>query len=501
VGRRALAAQVQFRSFGPFRVHAAQGLWCDDREIRITPKSLAVLCALAARPGTVVTKEELFAEVWRGRVVSDAALSSCIRELRRAIDDDARNPRYIETVHRRGFRLLHRHTNVSGAAGPDASMARPVVAGDTIGSDECRMRAGTVSGQRRSFAEATPSIVILPFESISDEAPGSAIARGLVHDITTRVARSRVMFVIARGTAFQFAGRPQDVRRTGKRLGVRYVVQGAVQISGSRLGVSVSLADTLDGTELWSERYERRLDDFMLIQEEIAKIVVACIETEVERQEIQRSLLMPSLNLDAWSAFHRGLHHMYRFQHDDCEAAERLFLSSIRMEPGVPRPYAALSFVNFERAFLGFDAARSNFVDKAFAYALQSLSIDERDPMGHWALSRAHLLRGELDAARLSLETAIDLNPSYAIAQYSLGWVALQLGERELCLERVGFARRLSPYDPLKFAMLGVSALNLALMGRTADAVELSKRSTLQANAHHLAYAFAAITHALGGAS
>jgi tetratricopeptide (TPR) repeat protein len=155
------------------------------------------------------------------------------------------------------------------------------------------------------------------------------------------------------------------------------------------------------------------------------------LESEVQRDEVERSLLMPSSNLDA-SAYHRGLHYMYHFRLTDCELAERHFLRSIEMEPNVPRPYAGLSFVNFERVFLSFDRDRAGTLRKTFDYARQSLSADPLDPMGHWALSRAYLLRGELEASKESLLTAIKLNPSYAIAQYSLGWVALQLGEHQL---------------------------------------------------------------------
>jgi TolB-like protein len=440
------------------------------REIRVTPKSLAVLYALARRPHQVVTKAELFAEVWPASVVTDAALSSCVAELRKALGEDARNPRYIETVHRRGFRVLQPCT---------------VADGDPVTAD--------------SFSRTQPSIMLLPFENVGGEESSNVIARGLVHDVITRIARARVMFIISRGTTFQFDSGPRDVKRIGEKLGVRYIVQGAVQISGDRLKVSVALANAATREELWSEQYQRRLADFMLMQEEIAELIVASLESEVQRTEVRKAVLMPSSDLDAWSAYHRGIHQMYQFKRDACDEAEQLFRRSIEMEPGVPRPYAGLSFVQFERVFLNIVRDRSAGIEKAFDYALQSVSIDPLDPMGHWALSRAHLLRGELEEAKESLETAIELNPSYAIAQYSLGWVALQLGDNQLCLDRVGFARRLSPYDPLKFAMLGVSALNLALMGRTAEAAALAERSTQQANAHHQALAFAAVTYALDG--
>jgi TolB-like protein len=474
--------------FGPYRVHPLQGLLLGEREIRVTLKSLAVLYALARRAHKVVSKAELFEEVWPSTVVTDAALSSCIRELRQALGDDAREPRFIETVHRRGFRLLATATFADGRSTindvPGERVDRP--------SFEDQASADSPSSSQ-------PAIVILPFENIGADASEGIFARGLVHDVITRIARSRTLPIIARGTAFQFSAGPHNVVAIGRKLGVRYVVQGAVQATRSRLKVSVSLASALDGRELWSEQYQRKLDDFMAIQEDIAEAIIGALESAIHHEEARRSMLMPSGDLDAWSAYHRGLHHLYRFKYEDCDAAEQLFLRSIAMEPAVPRPYAGLSFVSFERAFLNLDGNRASHVARAFEYALQSLAIDPLDPMGHWALSRAHLLRSEVEASKESLETAIELNPSYAIAQYSLGWVALQLGDNELCLQRVGIARRLSPYDPLKFAMLAVSGFNLALMGRTTEAVQLALRSARSVNAHHHVLAFTAVTLALCG--
>jgi Tfp pilus assembly protein PilF len=127
------------------------------------------------------------------------------------------------------------------------------------------------------------------------------------------------------------------------------------------------------------------------------------------------------------------------------------------------------------------------------------VAADAGDPMAHWALSRSNMLRGDLESARQELETSIALNPSYAVAHYSLGWVHMQLGERRQSSERIEYARRLSPYDPLKFAMLGVSALNLALSGNTTEAAARAAVAILQPNAHYLALAFAAVCFAMDG--
>lgn len=455
----------------------------DERRIDIEPQVFELIQYLLENRERVVPRAELQKLLWGQRAITDNALNVRIRTARRLLGDTGRAQAIIRTVQRMGYRFIA-DVDISSIRVQARSLER-------IDTADAAMHRDPLGSQ--------PSIVVLPFETFGEADRAEILAQGLTHDVTTRLARSRMMFVIARGTAFQFAGASHDVRAIGAKLGVRYVVQGAIQVARRGMKVSVALANVVTRQELWSEQFQRTLDDFMSVQEEIADLIAGALESEVQRDEVERSLLMPSSNLDAWSAYHRGLHYMYHFRSTDCELAERHFLRSIEMEPNVPRPYAGLSFVNFERVFLSFDRDRARTLRKAFDYALQSLAADPLDPMGHWALSRAYLLRGELEASKESLLTAIKLNPSYAIAQYSLGWVALQLGDHQLCLERIDVARRLSPYDPLKFAMLGVSALNLALMGRTDEAADLSVQSTLQPNAHWGVLVWAALSHALAG--
>lgn len=452
--------------------------------VSVEPQVLRLLIFLIENRDRVVSREELQQKLWGRRLVTENALNVRIRAARRAIDDSGQSQAAIKTVHGAGYQFV---------ADVDSASRRQM---DVRESGEDKTAAEAYP--ERALA-GQPTIVVLPFETVSRHPSERVVSHGLAHDVITRLARSRLMFVIARGTAFNLSKGDQDVGRISKKVGARYVVQGAVQISSSRLTVSVALANALTLREIWSEQFRRKIDDFMLIQEEIASMIVGVLESEIQREEIQRSLLMPSTNLDAWSAYHRGLHYMYKFKFEECEKAEKFFRRSIDLEPNVPRPYAGLSFINFERVFLGFEANRSAGISKAIDYAGQSLAIDPLDPMAHWAMARAQLLKADLDASRRSLETAVELNPSYAIAQYSLGWVALQLGDNALCCDRINIARRLSPYDPLKFAMLGVYALSLAMMGRTEEATSLAVESLLQPNAHHQALAFAAVTHALDG--
>lgn len=473
--------------FGKFSLDMGRfELVVDKQVVPVEPQAVKLIAYLVENRDRVVSRDELQRHLWGPRVVSDNALSVCMRTARNALGDDGRRQLLIRTVPRVGYRFVA-DVDVRSSPSIDIEYRESL-------RDKC-----DEFGRRDAALLARPSVVVLPLVTIGDSQGSTVLSQGLTHDVTTRIARTRSAFVIARGTAFQFEGQYPDVRAVGQKLGVRYIVHGAVQRSGKKMRITATLSDSASREEIWSENYERKIDDFAAVQEELAELIVASLQSEVERAERLRSLLIPSTNLDAWSAFHRGCWHMYRFRSEDIDHAERFFRQSVDLEPTVPRPYAGLSFICFERVFLNIDEDPASGIQRAFDYAQQALVIDPHDPMAHWALSRAYLLQGNLDASRQSLETAIELNPSYAIAQYSLGWVGLQLGENELCKSRIEMARKLSPYDPLKMAMLGVYGLNLALMGRTEEAISFATQSVAEPNAHYQVHAFAAVTHALDG--
>jgi TolB-like protein/Tfp pilus assembly protein PilF len=463
-------------------------LACENQVVQAEPQVVKLITYLIENRERTVSRSELLDHLWDARVVTDNALSVCVRMARNILGDDGHHQLFIRTVPRVGYRFV---------ADADATAIVQAPIADFHDADDRDQPVDLEHEDARLISR--PSVVVIPFVSIGDPPMSSVFSEGLTHDITTRIARSRSLFVIARGTAFKYGGGYPDVRAIGRKLGVRYVVHGAVQQFSQKMRITAILADSVTQEEIWSESYERRIDDFSTVQEEIAEIIVASLQTEVDRAERLRSLLIPSTNLDAWSAYHRGCWHMYRFRPEDLNQAERFFRRSIDLEPTVPRPYAGLSFICFERVFLHMDDDPASGIASAFEYAQQALAIDPNDPMAHWAESRAHLLQGNLESSKQSLKTAIRLNPSFAVAQYSLGWVGLQLGDYELCKSRIDMARRLSPFDPLMFAMLGVYALNLALMGDTDEAAELARQSVIQPNVHYQSLAYAAVILAIAG--
>lgn len=451
--------------------------------VEIEPQVLRFLVYLIENRERVISRDELLNKMFGQRIVTDNALTVRIRAARRAVGDTGNAQAVIATFQGHGYRFVAKVETSS-----QRTTTEPTDTAAQDPSEALLMRLGS-----------QPSIAILPFEMLTAEEQHQTIARGLTYDLITRVAYCRTMFVIARGSAFQFPSGQHDVREVGEKLGVRYVCQGAVQVSGSRVRVSVGLADARSRAELWSEQFDRPLLDVLDLQEDIAGAISASLEYAVQRNEMRLAAQLPATNLDAWSAFHRGLDHMYRFRISECDAAERFFRHSIDLEPGLARPCAGLSFVNYERGYLNLDGNRDNWLRRSFDYAHRAVDTDPLDPMGYWALSRACFLARDLESARKAVAVATELSPSYASAQYLLGWIAMQTGDRELCEERISLACRLSPHDPLIYGMQGVSALNLALMGRTEEAMQRARQALLHPDIHYQANAFCVVIFAISG--
>jgi len=463
-----------------------RALFRDAQRIALPKLTYELLFALVDAAPRLLSHDDLAERVWRGRLVTPETLGQRVLLLRRALGDDAGNPRYLRVVRGQGYQLVppvrvrrHPGARLSSAAGPAEGVA-------------------TMAGDIDLSLPAQPSIVVLPFDADGD-AEHRHFARGLTHDIMTRIARSRLFFVIARGSALRFAPGAHDVREVARKLGVRYVVQGDVRIRGATVRINVALADTIEGREIWAENFHRRLESVFETQEEITDLVVGAISTEVELAERQRALLETPASLDAWSAYHRGCWHMYRFTPEDYERAKGFFELSARLDPNASRAFAGLSFVHWQRAFFEISRDRAGEIQRAFELAQQSLSLNPHDPLGHWALGRAHLLRGEMSESIAELSSSTTLNPSFAVGQYTLGFAMMQAGDTVHSIEMADKARRLSPYDPMSFAMIGVRGFSMALNGHYDQAAELMALSVRQPNAHYHMSAMAAVCDALAG--
>ena len=338
-----------------------------------------------------------------------------------------------------------------------------------------------------------PSIAVLPFEDMSAEKDQEYFADGMAEDIITELSRFKSLFVTARNSTFTFKGQSLEVKEVGRRLGVRYVVEGSVRRAGKRLRITAQLIDALNDVHLWAERYDRDLDDIFAVQDEVTQAIVTAIEPELGSVERERARRKPPDSLDAWSCYLRGLWHLYRHTAEDSAKAQELFRRAIELDPGFAAPHAALGFSLYYEVVGGLVSDPGDRLSRALEEANAAVAADEWDAFGHEVLGRILLLHGEHDASIAAHETSLALNPNYANAHYGLAFALCFTGQPEEAIRELDEAQRLSPHDPLRWAFMGIKSFALTLLRRYDEALVWAKRAQRWPNATAWVYFIEAV--------
>ena len=447
--------------FGGFELDLARAeLRASGEPWPLEPQVFALLALLVENRERLVSRDELIEKVWDGRIVTDAAIASRVKSARQALGDDGQAQRFIRTVHRRGFRFVAEVKVTRDEAVPAAGAAPP--------------------------SPARPSIAVLPFRMLGDPGRHAAIADALPHDLILELSRLRWLFVTARGSSFRFRDPDADVREVGRLLGVHYCLPGLVELAGSTLTVTVELVDTRDASVVWADRHSGALDDVHRMREEIRARILAALELQIPLHEAHLARLTVTENLDAWSAFHLGLQHMYRFNRTDNAAATALFQRAVNLDPGFARAHAGLSFVHFQTAFMRHTDDLAGEIAQARQCAERGLELDPLDPFVNFTMGRTFWLEGDLDRSLRWLERATSISPNYAQGIYARAWTETLAGNGPEGRAHVDLAMRLSPLDPLYYAMLGTRAFTHMVLGEDAEAAHWAGRAAWSPGAHVL---------------
>lgn len=334
-------------------------------------------------------------------------------------------------------------------------------------------------------AQRRASICVMPF---ADRSPGvtsgGGLANWLTEDIITRLAKLRVLFVIARGSVFALTERNVPPEEAARLLNVDYVASGSVREQRGRLIVTAQLAEAATGRIVWADDFSYALNGAFDALDEIGNRIVISLAGQIEIAERNRAVLKPPSSLDAWEAYHRGLWHMYRFNQEDNRHAAHYFQLAVQQDRTFARAHACLSFTHFQNVFLHWSPSRDREIERAYATAADSIVADDLDPAAHWAMGRAQWLRGHLDDSVHELRRSVSLSPNFALGHYTLGFVQSQDGDAEGAIEATDISRQLSPFDPLMFAMLASRAIALFRLQRYEEAAEWASKSAVRPNAH-----------------
>jgi TolB-like protein len=344
-----------------------------------------------------------------------------------------------------------------------------------------------------------PSVAVLGFSDLGGHEDGPVLAEGLSADLTLALGRFRGLFVVARASSSRFAASTADFPRAGRMLGVRYLVHGTTQRQDRRVRVTVTLADAQRNAVVWSEHFDRAWGDLFSIQDDVSLAIASAIEPEIARAEAERAGLKAPEDLTAWECYHRAMWHCYHFTAFHTEQAHLLLQRALTLEKGFARAHAGLSFTHYSRAFLNATPAPDAAVALAVEHGQTSVELDEQDAMGHWTLGRARFLNREHDQALQSVRRSLVINPSFSQGHYACGFIEAHSGLLRQALPDLAAAERLSPLDPLLFAVEGTRAISLAIEGRYEEAATWSVRATSEPNAHFHIQAIAGACLALAG--
>ncbi|WP_197493320.1 winged helix-turn-helix domain-containing tetratricopeptide repeat protein [Woeseia oceani] len=480
-----LYAQAMIYAFSPFELDMAKfELRKDGEPCPIEPKVLALLAYLVEHRERLVSKEEIFEKLWDGRIVTDSALASRIKLARKVLGDTGHTQRFIKTVHGKGLRFV-----------ADVRPLRnsPIVSPE----DDSRQEADTP--QAADDVSYRPSIAVLPFQLLGKPGPYDTIADGLPHEIIAELARLRWLLVIARASSFRFRDRDPDQHHIGQLLGARYLLSGCVEASDRQLVITTELVDTRSGEIVWAERFTGKVEDIHAVRKEIREKILAALEIQIPLHEATAARLIVTENMDAWSAYHVGLQHIFRFNQKDNAAAAALFQRAIKLDPAFARAHAGLSFVHFQTAFLRHTDDIAGETALARRCAQAGLEIDPLDPFVNFTMGRSFWLSADLDRAHSWLERATSLCPNYAQGVYALAWTNTIAGADQEGRDQVDLAMRLSPLDPLYYAMLGTRGITHVARGEMAEAVQWAERAARSPGAHVLIAMIAAATQELAG--
>ena len=343
-----------------------------------------------------------------------------------------------------------------------------------------------------------PAIAVLPFDNMSGDPEQEYFVDGITEDIISVISRYRWLSVIARNSTFVYKGKAVDVREVARELKVDYVLEGSVRKAGARVRVTAQIIDAESGSHLWTERYDRNLDDIFALQDEITETIAASIEPELARSERQRARRKTAGSLGAWDLFQQAQWHMFQFSKQNIETAIDLHQQAIEQDEEFASAQAGISVGNLVMVIANYTDDPKHCIQSALTHAERAVVLDDQNPFAHYALGRACAFSRQPEKSERELKRAISLNPSYAHAYHGLAQAYIMSnGDAERALELLNDAIRLSPNDPLLWAFENMKAAALFNLERDEESLEWCVKSASHPNAGFWAFAGLAATHAM----
>lgn len=447
--------------FAEFAIDLArQELRRGDNRVPVEPQVFDLLVHLARNHSRVVSKSEVIDVVWKGRIVSEAAVSSRVSAARQAIGDNGTDQKFIRTYHKRGFRFV-------------GTLRQPLAPRDAVTTVTQSNRERFISARQSPEGAA---VVVLPFQNLSGDPAQETLADSFTEDIIAGLARQQWFSVIARSTSFAFKGVSADVRSIAAELGVRYVLEGSVRRSGNKLRVTAQLIDAAKRVHVWADRHDSVFSHVDGSQDEITTRVIDSVGSQVIMAEAAR--LRPTQELNAHELMVRALPHMWRASTaEQCRAQDLLArAASLDAEHLHAQIHALLGWTFVSMFNLDSRAPINELTEKALDSGATALTLNDRERWGHLVLGLGHARQRRTEEAIRHLSRAIELSPNFALAHAGLGYALACGGQPENGLQSLERAKQLSPLDPF-LAVYGPVVRYMALfaLGRYEETIAVCR--------------------------
>ncbi|MCA1549774.1 tetratricopeptide repeat protein [Bradyrhizobium sp. BRP19] len=431
--------------------------------VPVAPQVFDLLEYLIRNRERVVSKDDLISAIWNRRSGSDAALTTRLNVARSAVGDTGEEQRLIKTLPRKGFRFI----------GPVREE----------GGDSRAVTDNRVKPEKLTLAlPDKPSIAVLPFENMSGDPEQDYFADGMVEEITTALSRFKWLFVIARNSSFTFKGKAVDLKEVGRRLGVRYVLQGSVRKAAGKVRIAGQLIDAITAAHIWADRFERDLTDVFALQDEVTVAVISAIQPKLLQTEIGLAVRRRPENLTAYDFYLRAMQQYYLTTREGLAEAIRLAHRALKLDPWFGFVAALAATCHLRNILWGYAVDPQFDRKEAIRLLRWALNIDDDDPdtLALAAATSAFMV-GDCESEIELVDRAVALNPNSFVVWSCRGQVYRIAGLYEEAIRSFERAIRMSPVDPrlhLLFAGMGSALVEL----RRFDAAIAAGKKALRQN-------------------
>ncbi len=403
----------------------------------VEPRVFNLLRFLVSNHERVVSKEEIVDEIWDGRIVTEATISTCMKAARQALGDDGRTQRMIRTVHGRGFRFI----GAVAAKAEEPALAPEVSAPPApMSADPPRAAAP----EPRPAPRKKPVIAVLPFDNLSGDLD-EYFADGVTEDIITNLSRFREVLVVGRTSTFRYKGQAIDLVGVCEELGATYIVEGSVRRGGNRVRITAQLIDGVSGLHVWADAYDRGMEDIFAVQDEVTRTIAARLGVSIQDSGLQKAIKKNPSELDAYDCVLKARRFSALLRPDVHAEARALLERAIKLDPDNADAAALLANIYLAEHRLQHNP-QADPIARAEAMAKRAIELDPQHAYARCWLAMVHFFRRENQAFEAEAKRAIDLNPNDPDILSYVGLYLVCMGEFE---RGIAYSRRAQELNPL----------------------------------------------------